>query len=138
MSSDLSFLGTGWEFPPAFVKQGQNTVRLSTGEDDVNQSLEILLGTVLGERIMQPGYGADMSRLLFEPLNASLSTYIKDLILTAVRKYEGRISVENVFLETVHEEGLLNISLDYRLKAIDSRFNFIYPFYLDRAKSLNT
>ena len=62
MKDDNSFLGIGWGFPPTFVKDGQNRVQPASGIQDINESLEILLSTSLGERIMQPGFGANLNR----------------------------------------------------------------------------
>ena len=73
------FLGTGWEFPPAFVPvEEKSTVAMVSGRIDIEQSLGILLSTLPGERIMQPRYGCDLTPILFEPLTTSLITDICD------------------------------------------------------------
>ena len=68
MANEQSFLGTGWSFPPEFQKEN-NTVKMLTDEDDIKSSLEILLSTRLGERIMVPGYGCNLDELLFKSYN---------------------------------------------------------------------
>ena len=59
-----SFLGTGWAFPPTFDPVS-GTVELVSGEKDINESLNILLSTSIGERVMQPKYGCNMQDYLF-------------------------------------------------------------------------
>ena len=55
---DKRFLGTGWAFPPEFHRYGEQAgVKLVSEEEDIRESLGILLSTRPGERIMQPGYG---------------------------------------------------------------------------------
>ena len=83
MPARIPVLGTGWSFPPTFVK-GPNTVEMISDEEDVNSSLHILLSTGIGERVMRPTYGCDLKQFLFEPLDTSLQAYVKDIIITAV------------------------------------------------------
>ena len=97
MNNENSFLGRGWSFPPQFSKEAKSAVMLSD-EEDIRNSLEILLSTTVGERIMQPDYGCNLDILLFEPINLSLSTYIKDLVFNAIYLFEPRIQPEEVIL----------------------------------------
>ena len=53
MNNEPAFLGRGWSFPPSF-DHTTGQIRLVEGIEDINQSLEILLSTSLGERVMQP------------------------------------------------------------------------------------
>jgi len=130
MSEDNPFLGTGWGFPPTFRKEIQS-VEMISGPEDIQSSLEILLSTSLGERIMQPTYGSNLKDYLFEPLDASLEAFLKDLIKTAILYFEPRIHLDKVSLESVPLEGLVTISLDYRIRSTNSRYNFVLPFYLN-------
>lgn len=102
-----------------------------SGPEDIQSSLEILLSTSLGERIMQPTYGSNLKDYLFEPLDASLEAFLKDLIKTAILYFEPRIHLDKVSLESVPLEGLVTISLDYRIRSTNSRYNFVLPFYLN-------
>lgn len=124
-----SFLGTGWGFPPQFDKAARQVGMLSD-EDDIRSSLEILLSTRQGERILRSDYGCNLDELLFEPLTTSFKTYIQDLIATAILIYEPRIDVDKIELDDTGElEGKILISVDYTVRATNSRFNFVYPFY---------
>ena len=60
----LSFLGTGWSFPPEFNNM-TGTVEMVSNVDDINQSLQILLSTTLGERVMQPKVRMQYDRVYF-------------------------------------------------------------------------
>lgn len=106
--------------------------------EDIRSSLEILLSTSLGERVMQPTYGADLKRLLFEPLDTSLKAYVKDLLKTAILYHEPRIRLHDVALAAKSEEGLIEIELEYTIRATNSRYNYVYPFYLSEGKNINT
>ena len=124
-----SFLGTGWSCPPAFGnRDGQ--VKMLSDVEDIQSSLEILLTTRPGERVMRPDYGCNLDELLFEPLTTTFKTYIKDLVSTAILYYEPRIEVNNIDLDDTGElEGRIVISIDYTVSATNTRFNFVFPFY---------
>jgi phage baseplate assembly protein W len=137
-----SYLGTGWSFPPSFIRETE-TVNASkeacvypgrlvmvSDKADVEQSLEILFNTALGERVMQPTYGADLKNQMFEPMNANVLTFIKDLLRTAIIYHEPRIETKRLAVEPQHSEGRLLIEIDYHIRGTNSRFNFVYPFYL--------
>lgn len=130
MSEENPFLGTGWAFPPSFNKDTRS-VGMTSGVEDINKSLEILLSTSLGERIMHPTYGCNLKDYLFEPLDQSLDAFLKDLIKTAILYFEPRILLEKISLEPVSLEGRVTITLDYRVRSTNSRYNFVLPFYLN-------
>jgi len=131
-----SFLGTGWSFPPNFAK-GLNGVEMISNEEDIQSSLEILLSTRIRERIMQPTYGCDLSKLLFEPIDTTLKAYIKDLIKDAILYHEPRIILNDVTLDTKKdEEGIVVITLDYTVTSTNTRYNYVYPFYLSEGTNI--
>lgn len=131
-----SFLGTGWSFPPAFSKATKG-VLMTSDEEDIKKSLGILLSTRLGERIMQPEFGCDLTELSFEPLSTSLKTYITDLINTAILYHETRIHVDEIILDLDKElEGQVNITLNYTIKITNSRSNMVFPFYVDEGSNI--
>ena len=131
-----SFLGTGWGFPPAFSNKTSDVGMLSD-VDDIQSSLEILLTTRPGERVMRPDYGCNLDELVFEPLTTTFKTYIKDLISTAILYYEPRIEVNSIDLDDTGElEGRILIVIDYTVSATNTRFNFVYPFYKNEATDL--
>lgn len=134
MNKERSFLGTGWGFPPQFSKSLQNVGMLSDA-DDIQSSLEILLSTRPGERIMRPDYGCNLDELVFEPLTTTFKTYIKDLVSTAILYHEPRIEVNKIELEDTGElEGRILIIIDYTIRSTNSRFNFVFPFYKEEKR----
>lgn len=123
------FLGKGWRFPPAFDPALQS-VEMTEKVADIEGSLKVLLTTRVGERVMQPKYGCDMDDLLFESLSTTAITLIKDRIATAILYFEPRIDVENI---SISEENLLEgtviVAIDYIVRATNSRFNFVFPYF---------
>lgn len=131
-----SFLGTGWAFPPAF-DAASGEVEMVRDVTDINESLNILLSTSLGERVMQPRYGCDLHDYMFESLNSSLIGFIRDRVENSLIIYEPRIKVERIdvskdgSLDLV--EGKFIISIDYTIPGVNSRFNYVFDYYLNEA-----
>jgi len=132
-----SFLGRGWSFPPAFDVGGGRVAMLEQ-EADIASSLEILLGTRQGERTMLPQYGCNLDELLFESLDTRMKTLMTDKIESAILYHEPRIKLEKVRLDDSRElEGVVLIEIVYRVKATNSHFNFVYPFYKLEGTDIN-
>lgn len=129
MATGGDFLGRGWTFPPQFEPTLQGVV-MAEREVDIAQSLQVLLTTSVGERIMEPRYGCNMEDLLFESLDTATLTLINDKINTAILYFEPRIDVQRMDVNTARlSEGILLIEIDYIVRATNSRFNFVFPFY---------
>lgn len=135
MAERNSFIGTGWSFPPTFSK-GEGKVRMATEEDDINQSLEILFSTMIGERVMQPRYGCDLHQFLYEPIDTSMISYMREIIRDAILYFEPRIKLLDLYLEPFENEGRIDITIEYEIKGTNSRFNYVYPFYLEEGSEI--
>ncbi|WP_296702006.1 GPW/gp25 family protein [Algoriphagus sp.] len=131
-----SFLGRGWSFPPEFDNEGAKT-KMLIDEKDIQSSLEILLSTKRGERVMRSDYGCDLHELVFEPLTTTFKTYITDLIKTSILYHEPRIEVERIDLNDTGElEGRILITISYKVRTTNSRYNFVFPFYKTEGSEL--
>jgi uncharacterized protein len=132
-----SFLGTGWSFPPTFTKASAQVEMLSD-EADIQSSLEILLSTRRGERVMQHKYGCNLDEMLFEPLTTTFKTYIQDMIKTAILYFEPRIDAKKIELDDSREtEGVVLVIIEYVVRSTNSRFNYVYPFYKNEGTQVN-
>ena len=134
---NLPFQGRGWTFPPNF-SETLDTVGMLEQEADIASSLEILLTTAPGERVMLPDFGCNLEELLFESLDTTLKTLMVNKIENAILYYEPRIDVEKVKLDTSREtEGVVLIEVIYRVRTTNSRFNFVFPFYKEEGTDIN-
>lgn len=134
---ERDFLGRGWSFPPDFSNPLAG-VDMFKDEDNVAASLKVLLSTRPGERIMQPRYGCNLDELLFENLDTRTKTLIADKVESAILYFEPRVKLEKVTLDdsSLHE-GLVLIKLIYTIKSTNSRFNFVFPFYIREGTDIN-
>ena len=126
---DRAFLGTGWSFPPEFTKPVGGVMMVSE-EDDIRESLTILLSTAPGERTMYPAYGCGLKALIFDSISESTVTEIMDVIERAILFFEPRITLDRVEVDTdTMYDGLIKIQLTYTIRATNSRSNMVYPLY---------
>ena len=83
---------------------------------------------------MQDGYGCDLNSVLFEEINQGLINSLTSLVSNAILYHEPRIRLDSLDVsESDSEPGLLMISLDYVVKSTNSRYNMVYPFYVNEA-----
>lgn len=131
------FLGVGWSFPPTFNAQ-LKAVEMTEKEVDIEKSLQILLTTTIGERVMQPKYGCNMDTLLFEPLSTAVKTIMIDKIKTAILFFEPRIDAKRIELNIQNElKGEVLVEIEYIVRATNSRYNFVFPYYINEGTELN-
>lgn len=112
-------------------------VELVSSVDDINQSLNILLSTSLGERVMQPEYGCNLEDHLFESLSSTTIGYIKDRVRNSILYYEPRIVAEKIEVTADDSvdllEGRFTIIIEYTIPGTNSRFNYVYDYYKNEA-----
>lgn len=136
MKQEESFLGTGWGFPPTFDPK-LKTVEMVSGVDDIRESLTILFDTELGERVMQPKYGSSLDSMVMEPVNRATLIYIEDLARTAIIYHEPRIKLIRLEVSDKNQlEGLLHINVIFEVRSTNTRFNFVYPFYIQEGTDI--
>jgi len=123
------FLGIGWKFPVTIDATGK--IAMSKFEEDIKESIRIILGTARGERVMRPDFGCGIHELIFEPINVATAGLIESSVKEALNRYEPRIDLINVnVLDDEANVGKLKVSIDYRVRATNNEFNLVYPFYL--------
>lgn len=135
MAAGADFLGTGWAFPPRFDPGGAGVAMVS-GHDDIAQSLAILLATRRGERVLHEDFGCELGDFLFGEISQRMVGQVRDLVSDAILHHEPRIRLDEVRVSADRAgDGVLLVTIDYTVRATNSRFNFVYPFYLREASA---
>jgi len=113
-------------------------VSMTSDEADIQLSLQILLSTSKGERVMVPDYGCNLDEMLFEPMSTTFKTYISEMIKTSILYYEARIDLNSVQVDDSRDaEGIILLIINYTVRSTNSRFNFVYPFYKNEGTELH-
>ncbi|SAK63010.1 Gene 25-like lysozyme [Caballeronia calidae] len=131
----LEVLGVGWDFPVGLAADAEGASRISIAryEACVKHSILIILSTAKGERVMRPDFGCGLHDLVFAVNGSATQGMAAFHVREALEQWEPRIDVLNTeaYAAGDLDEQLL-IEIDYRVRLTDSRFNLVYPFYLDR------
>jgi phage baseplate assembly protein W len=123
------FLGRGWKFPVQATEEGR--IAESAYEEDIREAVLVILGTAKGERVMRPDFGCGIHDFVFASINTSTVTLIGKTVREALMLWEPRIEVTGISVDTDDSDsGKLLITIDYRVRTTNNRFNLVYPFYL--------
>jgi hypothetical protein len=124
------FLGRGWKFP-VMVDAKTGRISMSEYEQDIKEAIWIILSTSKGERVMRPDFGCGIHDLIFAPINTTTVNLVENTVREALTLWEPRIELIKVEVSTERsDEGKLLVSIDYRVRVTNNRFNLVYPFYL--------
>jgi phage baseplate assembly protein W len=125
------FLGLGWNFPVTTDADGQVTLAPSP-EEGIRQSIWTILSTAPGERVMRPEFGCGLADLVFGVNNAGTANAVAGAVREALARWEPRIDVLDVYAAAdPGRPNVLLIEIDYQIRSSNSRFNLVYPFYLE-------
>lgn len=125
-----SFLGTGWGFPP-FFDHLNHVVRMVDNAEDIAESIRVILNTTPGERIMQPAFGCNLTKLVFEKVDSALVAELNHIVYHALLDFEPRVNfIEARILDRIELDGVLHIQISYSIVITNTRHNIVFPFYL--------
>ncbi len=127
-----NFLGRGWSFPLR-IDPKTGRLAMSSQEDNIRQSIGLILRTYRGERVMRPGFGTTTPDYAFAPGNYSMKESIAYELRQQLLIQEPRIRDIGVHCEEPSgHSGAMVIQVDYTVRSTNNRYNHVYPFYLSR------
>lgn len=124
-------LGEGIKFPKIFSKisKSTNTVK---GVEKINQSIDMILSTKKGSRVLYPDFGSDLYKILFDPNDREAADLINVYVVRALEKWEPRIEIQNVDVVTPLDDNSLgpndiDVKIRYRIKKTNIEEIYVYP-----------
>jgi len=127
--ADPAFIGRGLTFPMGVDHTG--SIALTSGPEDLDRSIRVVLATAPGERVMRPQFGCRIWELLFEPINANTLGLMAQATREAVAQWEPRVELEDVQVKPDdREHALVRIAVTYRVRTTNDRRNLVFPFYV--------
>ncbi|WP_422360466.1 GPW/gp25 family protein [Reichenbachiella sp.] len=131
------YLGTGWAFPITFSEQTLE-LEMTHREQNVNDSIDIILKTNYGERCLEPQFGSGLRQFFFAQMDDTLKGEIIDMVEVSLLENEPRIDVEDIRIDFLDDDiGAINIEIDYTYTKTNTRHNHVFPFYLNEGTNLN-
>jgi phage baseplate assembly protein W len=129
MDTEPSFVGRGIAFPMRVDHTG--SIATTTGVNDIDRGIRVVLSTAPGERVMRPAFGCKIWELMFESINASTLGLMEEAVREALVRWEPRIEVMEVkVIPDEREPGVVRIGIAYRVRVTNDRRNLVYPFYV--------
>jgi uncharacterized protein len=122
-------IGRGVAFPLRVDAGG--AVALVNDNEDVQEAIELILGTSPGERPMRPQFGCAVHDYVFETVDAYTVGRLERAVRIALDRWEPRIEVLAIDIDLSRAaRGELPIEITYRLRATNDVRNLVYPFYV--------
>ncbi|MDE5965837.1 MAG: GPW/gp25 family protein [Lachnospiraceae bacterium] len=125
-----AFLGNGCRFPVA-VDKVTGRMEESAYDENIRQSIYLIIMTKKGERVMRPDFGCDIHRYLFASVDYTLLMRMRQAIKDALVRWEPRITdIEVDVKNQKRDDNALEINISYRVRYTNSPYNLVFPFYL--------
>ena len=135
-TKDSYFWGSGWSFPPTF-DLGNCQLQLVHDEANINQSIDIILNTLRGERSLQPDFGSDVHSYVFSSIDENVKGEIALSVEQTLLDHEPRIDVEKVSVEIEGDTELTAmVNIAYSIRLTNSRHNHVFPFSVSEGSNL--
>ncbi len=135
---DHSFLGNGWSFEVT-PDPVTGRIRMCGGEDDIAQSVRLILNTRRGERVMRPDFGCRLCDFAFESFSQSVRSEMIEEVKNALILHEPRISDIEVTIDDNADdsvnEGRIVLDISYVVRATNNQYNLVFPFYIEEGGS---
>ena len=127
MSED--FIGQGWAFPIRTDATGG--IALVSRQQELAESIRLILGTAKGERPMRPEFGCGIHDDVFSPMDATTAGRVAYDVRAALDRWEPRVDVTAVDV-TYREgaQGVMYVDITYRERETNDRRNLVFPFYV--------
>ena len=130
MADSRDFLGKGLAFPPA-VDSATGRFRMVSAEEDIRQSIYLIVMTRKNERAMLPEFGCNIHDFVFELPDASASELIRTEIIDALIRWEPRVIDTDVDIDTSEiSSGKIILTISYTVRSTNNPNNLVFPFYL--------
>jgi phage baseplate assembly protein W len=96
-----------------------------TTKDQIKSNLVNLLLTGIGERVMNPNFGTDLKRFLFEGITDSNSELLKNSLLFSISLYVPEITVTSIVVQPNTDYNLIDLYVNETGYAVVSYINSV-------------
>src|SRR5687767_5473519 len=106
-------------------------IALVSHDEEIAESMRLILGTSPGERPMRPEFGCPIHEHIFASTDATTAGLIAFEVRNALRRWEPRIEVVDVVVTPADDQpSLLYIDVSYEIRSTNDRRNLVFPFYV--------
>lgn len=129
LTDGQGILGRGWRFP--ILPDARGRLGWSTGEQDIEEAVFLVLSTSRGERLMLPEFGTTARDSLFESADDLARAAIAESVREALVRWEPRIIVQDIDVDAPGETpNMLLVRISYIVKRTNTVHNIVFPYYV--------
>ena len=129
MMGKSKIVGSGFAFPMELDSSGSTAI--TSDEENIRQSMILILGTAPGERLLRPKFGCAIHDILFEPNTLVTASKIEYEVKKSLQEFEPRVGdIEVHAMPDESEPSRMNVSISYTIRKTNTKANLVYPFYL--------
>jgi phage baseplate assembly protein W len=123
-----AFVGKGLSFPLKTTASG--AIALVQADQELRESIRLILGTAYGERPMRPEFGCGIHDLVFAPANSTTAGQAAYEVRRSLERWEPRVDVEDVDVSfDAGNSALMYVAVSYKVKGGNDPRNLVFPFY---------
>lgn len=124
------FIGAGWSFHLRIDAGGG--IALSTGDQEIEEAIELVLRTAPGERPMRPEFGCGIHDFVFAPMDTTTAGRIAHEVRRSLERWEPRIEVQDILVAPREDPGgaFLDIDIRYTVRGTYDPRSLVFPFYI--------
>ena len=108
---------------PTLVTDSQGKLKLDINIDAVKGSIDNILRTSQGERIMLPEFAFGLKSMLFEPINDRLLNRLSDAVKKSIEIWDDRIIIDEVSFKSDPDYSTITVNLSFRVKSFYETFS---------------
>ena len=105
------------------IQDGQGAVKRVTNINAVVTSINNILGTIQGERVMLPAFAARLAQVIFEPMTEDLFNFISREVKAVIERWDDRVDVQEISLFSDPDSNFVDISVNFRVRGYDEVFD---------------
>ena len=123
------FVGNGLAFPLRTDATGR--IALVSREQEIEESIRLILGTAIGERPMRPEFGCEIHDYIFDSADTETAAKVASAVRASLRRWEPRIEVRDVIVSfDADNTSILYIDIRYGIGNTNDPRNLVFPFYV--------
>jgi phage baseplate assembly protein W len=128
------FIGSGWAFPLRTDTTGR--IALVSREQEIEESIRLILGTAFGERPMRPEFGCAIHDYVFDSADTETAAKVAAAVRASIRRWEPRIDLTDVLVSFDSQDpSTIYIDIRYAIGETNDPRNLVFPFYVIPAET---
>jgi len=114
------------DFDANFIKGMNSDITYFKNLNSIKQSIKNILNTPRGKDLMNPFYGTNLYKYIFEILDDISINYLKDVIKTDILNYESRVIINNVDIQKTSDNSIyISILFTVKENKLEDKVTFV-------------